>query len=344
MVKQIPAILLIACIISTQAIVRIPLDNEHNSQFTAKINLGTPPQQFKVIVDTGSSNLWVTSEACEKKADCAGHNYFKSSESSTFKNLHKPLDLAYGSGDSDCALIEDNVIFGGVEVKEVQLGICSEIAIQGFANSGYDGIVGMAFQNLSLDNLPPLFQLMNHEGKIEHGSFSIYLNNQPGFTGSQLILGGIDSDLAASDFKYYDLVSETYWEIELNQISFNGYSFLSKPSTAIIDSGTTLLTGPPEFFEEIMNIVGSSQFDCSATAALPDISFQIGSDLYSLGPDFYVVQTSDTQCEIGIQPLDVSAEGVGFILGDIFIRAFYTHFDYTSGKIGFATAAQQKTQ
>ncbi|EWC78789.1 hypothetical protein C923_00556 [Plasmodium falciparum UGT5.1] len=84
--------------------------NFHNSQFIADIGVGNPPQVFKVVFDTGSSNLAIPSTKCIK-GGCASHKKFNPNKSRTFtKNLKNNQEsvytyIQYGTGTSSNSFI-----------------------------------------------------------------------------------------------------------------------------------------------------------------------------------------------------------------------------------------------
>ncbi len=75
----------------------LPLTNYMDAQYYGTISIGTPPQEFTVIFDTGSSNTWVPSKKCTSLA-CYLHSRYDSSESETYESDERDFAIRYGSG------------------------------------------------------------------------------------------------------------------------------------------------------------------------------------------------------------------------------------------------------
>jgi cathepsin D len=227
-----------------------------------------------------------------------------------------------------------------------------------WVESPFDGIAGMGFDfaAMPMENGPPSpFDMLINSKLLEKNEFSFYLSTQHGSSKdtSQLVLGGVDSKYYTGDFAYstaQKLEGEdyAYWLIYGSEIKLDG-----EPTGAcldvtghcqlIVDTGTSILTGPGDKINPIMKKIGNVSADCSNIASLPTIEFVISGKTYSLEPEFYVLKVADDsgaiECQLGMQALDQLGL---WILGDPFLRKYYTVFDRSVDppQVGFALANQ----
>lgn len=79
--------------------------------------------------------------------------------------------------------------------------------------------------------------------------------------------------------------------------------------------------------------------DCTKLDTYPDLTFTIGADDYVLKPQDYILNVMNEVCQLGLIGMDLPPQlGNAFILGDSFMKTYYTHFDMANKRVGFSTA------
>jgi len=323
----------------------VVINDYANSQYYGEISLGTPPQKFEVIFDTGSSDLWVAGSTCD--SSCGRHAKYNSAKSSTYVANGTSFDIMYGSGPVSGYQSVDTLGTGGLTVTSQGFAEVTDASGLGAAYKlgKFDGILGLAFPVLSVNGIPTVFENMVSQGVVDAAEFAFYLGNSDGATG-ELTFGGTDPAHYTGAFTYVPLKAATYWEITLTDLVLDGTSYVpSGGNNAIVDSGTSILTGPADAVAKIAASLGAKEVvageymvDCKKPN-LPNFDFIINGNTYTLTPEDYLIPDG-TMCLLGIMALDIPRPtGPLWILGDVFLGAYHTIFDYGKDRVGFATAA-----
>lgn len=113
---------------------------------------------------------------------------------------------------------------------------------------------------------------------------------------------------------------------------------------SVVDTGTSILAGPPSAVNKLVSQIGTVKEDCSNVASLPTIVFTFNGHDFPLEPDFYVIRVQDPStnkdvCQLGLQGINAGAPI--WILGDPFLRKYYTVWDAEQKRVGFALAQPQ---
>ncbi|ROT61198.1 cathepsin D-like protein [Penaeus vannamei] len=335
----------------------VDLDNYQDAQYYGPIYIGTPGQYFKVIFDTGSSNLWVPSEQCSiLNLACQLHNRYDSSLSSTYKANGTDFDIQYGSGALSGFLSSDSVSVGGVTVTDQTFAEATQEPGLAFVAGAFDGILGMGFTEISVMGIPTVFDTMLDQGVVDQPVFSFYLNqiisdsDANGFSaelGGELVLGGSDPNHYEGEFHYVPVSRVGYWQLTADGIKVGGVQKdFCNPCETIVDTGTSLIAGPKEEVKEIMSdlgafpiIAGEYIINCAKVPDMPLVTFTLnGVDFDLTGPELVIenVDENGTRvCIVGILGLNLGTIEA-WILGDPFIARYYTEFDVGNKRMGFA--------
>ncbi|KAI7873767.1 acid protease, partial [Lichtheimia hyalospora FSU 10163] len=170
-----------------------------------EIGVGTPPQHFTMIFDTGSSDTWVPAKSCHKKDGCMSGRHFDRSKSSTDRSLDMPFIAHYGSGDMKGVYFEDTVTLGEKTHVKHQTLVDVNATAGTFAAQNpddplvMDGLFGAGFPDLMVarwqlnqTNTMPIPISLYENKAISEPIFSVYTGPLGGTTGS-IIFGGVQS-------------------------------------------------------------------------------------------------------------------------------------------------------
>ncbi|KAL7421026.1 hypothetical protein Q5752_003910 [Cryptotrichosporon argae] len=291
-----------------------------DSSYSGTVSIGTPAQEFYVIIDTGSSDLWVASTAC---SECDGLTTYDSSASSTYVSSGKLFDITYGSGEAEGVIATDTVTMGGYTVTDQTFGDVNATSSD-LISSPLSGLMGFAWQSIAASGGTPFWQSLAASSSSGWTSpqFGVYLERYRGDTyttevetnGGQLTLGGANTSLYTGSVNYNSISSsdEDYWRLALDALTVqnasvslstssssgpgsSGSSSSSSSSSspqAAIDTGTTLIGVPSSTVSAIYaQISGAEPMDASTgyegyyqyPCSTPvSVSFEFGGYSYSM--------------------------------------------------------------
>ncbi|XP_028740023.1 pepsin A-3 [Peromyscus leucopus] len=322
-----------------------PMRNYLDLVYIGIISIGTPPQEFKVVLDTGSAYLWVPSIYCSSPA-CAHHKVFNPLRSSTFLVSGRPVNVAYGSGEMSGFLAYDTVKIGDLMVVAQAFGLSLEEPGTFMEYAVFDGILGLGYPDLSLQGVLPVFDNIWMQGLIPQNLFAFYLSSKDE-KGSMLMLGGVDPAYYSGDLHWVPVSKPSYWQLALDSISMNGVVIACEGGCqGIMDTGTSLLTGPRNAILKIQNLIGAKAtsdneyiLKCDTINTLPDIVFTISGVTYPVPASAYIRKKHSHNCYSNFEEgIDDSSDSEMWVLGDVFLRLYFTVFDRANNRIGLAPA------
>lgn len=292
-----------------------------------------------------ASNTW-----CGAQSSCE--------PSSTGQSTGQSVSVSYGSGSFSGTEYTDNVSFGGLTVQGQSVGAADQAS--GF--NGVDGIIGFGPVDLTQntvsgsDSVPTFMDNLYSQGSISTEVLGVSFRPESGGdtddTNGELTLGGTDSSKYSGSISYFNTLQSgdaaPYWGISIASFSY-GSTTLASSATGIVDTGTTLIYIPTKAYNKFLSATGGSTDSSSGLSSFstkPTSNFNIkfGSTTFSLTPSQYLVPTSQYS-EFGLSSgqyysfiNDGGSSGVDTIIGQKFLENYYSVFDTTNARIGFAPA------
>ncbi|KAI0124788.1 aspartyl protease [Xylariales sp. AK1849] len=321
---------------------------------------GNSPQNFGLLFDTGSADVWVPGPSCTRAKGCVHTTRYDQGG----EDLGTTTSITYGSGSTEGENYVDDLTIAGLTAQNQTL--ISVTTAAGFTTVNADGLCGMAFSSIAQDNGTTFFENLVAQGSVETDEFSFYLGRISGGTenDSELTLGGRDTSKYTGDFVTVPVTSQTYWQIALDDVKVNGNS-TGAAGQAAIDTGTTILVAPTAaartIFKSIPRTLGLTLageliylYPCDTDEsyvpsltfagvdlAINPLDFKLGS-LSALDVDNLALgnETTAAQIRSHIALADICIAGVIggdltgvddlYIVGDTFIKNWYSVFSYSA--------------
>ncbi|OCH95493.1 acid protease [Obba rivulosa] len=328
----------------TKLPVDLSLASSNQFAYLAHIDIGG--QDFRMLLDTGSADLWVVSSDCTEQ-DCQG--VAKYNQSSSFASTNSSFHLTYLSGSVTGLIGTETVVVGPYEISTQILALANQTSGLALAGTGNSGILGLSFpveasipETLGRTLLENIMASYNETERY----FAIKLGRDQ--DGSSFTIGELDPDFAnsTSDFTYNSVSPlgnsvYNYWKLPLQGFTINHTVFPlsdsrvsgASSSIAVLDTGTTLILGPSADVDRFWQSVGGAKKTSSGWQVRCDRGIIVGVVLGGgNSTKEYVIDPADISwqqgshagewCMGGVQANDGVISG-DWLLGDTFLRNVY---------------------
>ncbi|KAG2144624.1 aspartic peptidase domain-containing protein [Suillus clintonianus] len=329
----------------------IPLINEAVT-YIAQVGVGSPATTYNLVVDTGSSNTWVGATTAYV-------------QTKTSVNTGQPVGVSYGSGYFFGTEYTDTVTLGsGLTITSQSIGVSTPSTASGF--SGVDGILGLGplvltegtLEDEPTTMIPTVTQNLHSQGTISEIVVSVSFEPTTSLTvtNGELTFGGTDATKYNGSIAYTPLTTANpalyYWGI--NESITYGTTTILSATAGIVDTGTTLIYIATDAFDKYQSATGATldgttgflRITSTQYSALKNLDFNVGSNTYVLTPNgqiwpralnIYIGGSSSSVYLVVNDIGTTSGQGLDFINGYTFLERFYSVFDTTNSRVGFAT-------
>lgn len=217
---------------------------QRDSSYLGQVSIGTPAQNFLVVLDTGSSDLWVASTGCSSCS--ASTPAFDTSKSSTIAQVTTSsgqaaaVTIHYGSGSVAGLIATDVVTMGGFTNTAQGMLVATQLT-SGLLDGDASGIMGLAFEALASTQAVPFWQGLVTANQLTDPEFGFWLtrelDNQSApddAFGGEFTLGGTNSTLFTGDIEFLDMPTTTQPSFWLLTMSSTWLTALSVPVAVLI--------------------------------------------------------------------------------------------------------------
>jgi len=344
------------------------LDNFQNGAlYFLNATVGTPAQNLRFHLDTGSSDLWAnsaTSSFCQQAASqpqtngiisCSVSGTYNANHSTSYQYINSAFQISYAdttgaSGD----YVSDVVNIGGTPISNQQFGV-------GYTSNSSEGVMGLGYPALEVavqvdrvSAYPNIPRQMVSQGLINSAAYSVWLDALSSSTGN-ILFGGVDTAKFQGSLTTLPILKRGGQYVEMLvalssvTVTASGTTTTAYPSSgagneaALLDSGSTLAYLPAATCQTIFAALGATYNADTGFAAVPcalasntatylTFNFSGAAIAVSLAQLILSQGSTGNTCVLGLAARD----GAPFTLGDAFLRSAYVVYDIDANEISMA--------
>jgi hypothetical protein len=319
--------------------------------YLANVQIGTPPRDFSILMDSGSADFWVGAENCQSDngGGCGNHNFLGTQSSSSFQDTGAPFSVTYGTGQVSGNVITDNIAIAGLTLDAHTFGVATTESVDFSADSTpFDGLMGLAQSTLAQQQTPTPVDSLATAGLIQDAIVSFKISRlADNLNDGEITFGGLDD----TKFDPKTLITvpnvnqQGFWEAGLDAATVDGKDTGLIGRTAILDTGTTLLVLPAADAQTLHNQIQGAKSDGQGGFTIPcttkaSIALTFGGQQFAIDPRdiaFQPVNPNNPQgdCVSGITSGSVGGANE-WLVGDVFLKNAYFSTDTAKNTVSLA--------
>lgn len=305
-----------------------------------------------------------------------GRRRFNHSLSSTFSFPPGATNLTvqFGTGKLSGPLGTDVLRVGPVSIRQT-FAMMQEQTGWIWEDVPIEGICGMAFPSLAnTDGHTPFFDSVIEQKALKHNEFAFYISRENP-AANALLWGGVDKKFYYGDVEWFTVVDPHYWSVELHEFKVGDKSFDLKDaraksladrsllegshphgsrkghvSVAVLDTGTSVLGFSSTIVDQLLEMLPEApcehvenDAEVNGPKKYPDMEITLRNKVgtlrkLTLNGQQYMARDQDSGvCSAAIMQLDLPADhGPGIVLGDVFLREYFSVYDRRDGDVANA--------
>ncbi|KAK0485092.1 acid protease [Armillaria novae-zelandiae] len=319
--------------------------------YLATIQMGTPPQDFLLLMDSGSADTWVGGENCQSEdgGGCGNHNFLGSTSSSSFQDQNTQFQVTYGTGAVQGDIVKDNVVVAGLSLDAHTFGVATAETVDFSSDSTpFDGLMGLAQSTLSNQGVLTPVESLASAGLIDAAITSFKISRlADNLNDGEVTFGALDT----SKFDSNTLVTvdnqsqDGFWEGAMDSITVDGTDTGLSNRLAILDTGTTLIIAPQSDATAVHQLISGAQSAGQGSFTIPcttnaSVALTFGGQEFTIDTRDLAFQPVDANdptgdCVSGISSGNIGADNE-WLVGDVFLKNAYFSVDVDKNSISLA--------